>query len=55
MGACFYDDPKRVITDIDRYRAVTTKDIKRVAAEYFTGNWIFYEMVPANKASGGDQ
>ena len=53
MGACFYDDPKRVITDIDRYRAVTPKDIKRVAGEYFTANWIFYEMVPANKADGG--
>jgi len=51
-GAAFYDDPKRVITDLDRYRAVTTKDIKRVAAEYFNENWVFYEMIPANQASG---
>jgi zinc protease len=50
-GALFYDDPKRVLTDLDRYSAVTTKDIKRVASEYLTDNWIFYEMVPANKAS----
>ena len=50
-GALFYDDPKRVITDLDRYRAVTTKDIKRVAAEYMTENWVFYEMVPKTKAA----
>jgi zinc protease len=48
-GALFYDDPKRVLTDLDRYRAVTTKDIKRVAKEYLGDNWVFYELVPANK------
>ena len=53
MGALFYDDPKRVLTDLDRYRAVTAKDIKRVAAEYLTDNWVFYELVPANQAGGG--
>jgi zinc protease len=48
-GALFYNDPKHVLTDLDRYRAVTTKDIKRVAAEYLNDNWVFYELVPANK------
>jgi zinc protease len=48
-GALFYNDPKHVITDLDRYRAVTPKDIKRVAAEYINDNWIFYELVPASK------
>jgi zinc protease len=50
-GALFYDDPKRVLTDLDRYGAVTTKDIKRVAAEYINDNWVFYELVPANKVT----
>ena len=50
-GALFYDDPKRVLTDLDRYRAVTPADIKRVANAYLNDNWVFYEMVPANKAS----
>jgi zinc protease len=49
-GALFYDDPKRVLTDLDRYALVTTKDIKRVAAEYLNDNWVFYELVPADKA-----
>jgi len=50
-GALFYDDPKRVLTDLDRYRTVTSKDIKRVAAEYLNDNWVFYELVPADKVS----
>ena len=45
----FYDDPKRILSDLDRYRKVTSKDIKRVAAEYVNENWLFYEMVPASK------
>jgi zinc protease len=49
VGALFYGDPKRVLTDLDRYRAVKAKDIQRVAAEYLTANWVFYELVPANK------
>jgi zinc protease len=50
LGALFYDDPKRVLTDLERYREVTNKDIKRVAAEYLNENWVFYELVPADKA-----
>ena len=57
VGALFYNDPKRVLTDLDKYRAVTAKDIQRVAGEYLNGNWVFYELVPANKpaaaAAGG--
>jgi zinc protease len=49
VGAMFYNDPKRVLTDLDRYAKVTPKDIQRVATEYLTGNWVFYELVPANK------
>lgn len=48
-GALFYDDPKRVLTDLERYRKVTSKDIKRVASQYINENWVFYELVPANK------
>jgi zinc protease len=44
-GALWYDDPKRVLTDLERYREVTSADIKRVAAEYITENWIFLELV----------
>ncbi|WP_052557177.1 M16 family metallopeptidase [Enhygromyxa salina] len=49
-GALFYNDPKRVLTNLDRYAEVTSKDIKRVAAEYLNDNWVFYELVPADKA-----
>ncbi len=45
----FYGDPKRVLTDLDAYRAVTTKDLKRVANKYLTDSWIALEIVPANK------
>ena len=49
-GAAFYNDPKRVLTDLDRYSKVTAKDIQRVAQTYINGDWIFYELVPAGKA-----
>jgi zinc protease len=45
VGALWYDDPKRIITDLEKYREVTNKDIKRVAAEYVNENWIFFELV----------
>ncbi len=50
-GALFYDDPKRIISDLERYGEVSTKDIKRVAKAYLNENWLFYEMVPADKAT----
>ncbi|MFV8751232.1 M16 family metallopeptidase [Nannocystaceae bacterium ST9] len=46
-GALWYGDSKRMLSDLDRYRTVTTKDIKRVAELYLNGNWVFYELVPA--------
>ena len=48
MGAMFYGDPKRIISDLQRYEAVTTKDIKRVANKYLDDNWVFYELGPAS-------
>jgi zinc protease len=45
-GAMAYGDPKRVITDLERCKAVTAKDIKRVAAKYMTEDWMFYALVP---------
>lgn len=46
MGAAFYDDPKRVLSDIESYREVTRKDIKRVAEKYINENWVFYQVGP---------
>ena len=48
MGAMFYGDPKRIISDMKRYESVTTKDIKRVANKYLDDNWVFYELGPAS-------
>jgi zinc protease len=45
VGAAWYGDPKHVLTTLERYRKVTAKDIKRVAAEYAGPNWIFFELV----------
>lgn len=49
-GALFYNDPKRVITDLERYAEVTSADIKRVASTYLNENWVFYDLVPPSKA-----
>ena len=46
QGAAFYGEPKRVITDIDKLREVTNKDIKRVAEQYLDDNWVWYELAP---------
>lgn len=35
MMATLFDDPERVNTELDRYRAVTTNDIREFAAGYF--------------------
>jgi zinc protease len=47
QGALWYGDPKRMLSDLDRYAAVKPADIKRVAEQYLNGNWVFYELVPA--------
>ena len=39
-GALFYNDPKRVLTDLQKYQEVTPADIKRVANEYLGANWL---------------
>jgi zinc protease len=47
MGALFYSDPKRVLTDLQKYQEVTPADIKRVANEYLGANWLTLEIKPA--------
>jgi zinc protease len=46
QGALFYNDPKRVLTDLERYRQVTVADIQRVANSYLDDNVVFYEIGP---------
>ncbi len=47
QGALFYDDPLHVLTQLEKYRKVTPRDIKRVASKYLTDNWLTLEIVPA--------
>jgi len=49
-GALFYNDPKRVLTDLQKYQEVTPADIKRVANEYLGANWLTLEIKPAAAA-----
>ena len=46
QGALFHNDPKHVITELARYRAVTPADIKRVAKDYLTSNLLSLEIQP---------
>lgn len=46
QGALFYDDPLHTLTQLEKYRKVTPKDIKRVANRYLTDNWLTLEIVP---------
>ncbi len=46
-GALFYNDPRRVLTDLQKYQEVTPADIKRVANEYLGANWLTLEIKPA--------
>ncbi|RMG97545.1 MAG: insulinase family protein [Deltaproteobacteria bacterium] len=45
----FYDDPKHILTDLDEYRAVTVKDLKRVANKYLTDKWVTVAVMPKKK------
>jgi zinc protease len=45
-GALYHDDPKHVLTELERYSAVTTKDIKRVAKQYLNDNLLSLEIQP---------
>jgi zinc protease len=51
LGALAHDDPKRVLSDLEKYQAVTRADIRRVAKQYLTDNWLVLEIVP--KDEGG--
>lgn len=46
QGALFYDDPLHTLTELEKVRKVTPKDIKRVANRYLTDNWLTLEIVP---------
>jgi zinc protease len=46
QGALFYDDPLHALTELEKYRKVTPRDIKRVASKYLTDNWLTLEIVP---------
>jgi zinc protease len=46
QGALFFDDPLHALTELEAVRKVTPKDIKRVAKEYLTDNWLTLEIVP---------
>lgn len=45
----FYDDPKHILTDLKEYRAVTVKDLKRVADKYLTDKWVTVAVMPKKK------
>ncbi|MCH9685839.1 MAG: insulinase family protein [Deltaproteobacteria bacterium] len=45
-GALFFDDPTYALTELKKYRQVSTRDITRVANKYLTDNWLTLEIVP---------
>ena len=46
QGALHWNDPTYVLTDLEKYRKVTARDIKRVANEYLTDKWLVLEVAP---------
>ncbi len=46
QGALFYDDPLHTLTELEKVRKVTPRDIKRVANKCLTDNWLTLEIVP---------
>ncbi len=46
QGALFFDDPTYALTELEKYRSVSTRDIKRVANKYLTNNWLTLEILP---------
>jgi zinc protease len=54
QGALFYDDPLHTLTELEAFRKVTPKDIKRVANEYLTDHWLTLEIVPKPRAPQGE-
>lgn len=51
-GALFHNDPKHVLTDLEKYQQVTPADIKRVANEYLGANWLTLEIKPGAGKGG---
>ncbi len=51
-GALFYNDPKHVLTDLEKYQQVKPADIKRVATEYLGANWLTLEIKPGAGKGG---
>lgn len=49
-GVLFNNDPKHVLTEIERYRTVTPKDIKRVANQYLNENLLKLQIKPGTGA-----
>ncbi len=49
-GALFHNDPKYVLTELQRYQAVTPADIKRVANTYLNDNLLSLEIQPGGGA-----
>ena len=45
-GANLDGDPLSILTDLKKYEAVTTRDIKRVAGKYLTKEWLTLQIVP---------
>jgi zinc protease len=46
QGAVLDSDPLYILSDLKKYQAVTTRDIKRVAEKYLTDQWLTLEIVP---------
>jgi zinc protease len=52
MLTTYFDDPGRINTELDQYRAVTADDVRRVAAEYLgADNRVILTYLPAPGAS----
>jgi zinc protease len=49
QGVIAHRDPTYVLSDLQKYQAVTVRDIKRVAAKYLTDKWLVLEIVPPSK------
>ena len=49
QGALLFDDPLHALTELETVRKVTPKDIKRVAKQYLTDDWLTLEIVPKRK------
>ena len=46
-GVMFHDDPTFELSELEKYQKVTTGDVKRVANEYLTDNWLVLQVEPA--------